>query len=233
MGASRPRRAATRSSPGSSVLNHNRRGRGTGSPDTRAEILAVARRRLLADGYHGLTMRAVAAEAGVHPALISYYFRSKKGLFGAALALPANPPEALRAAVAGDLATLPERVVRTLVTAWDDPVRREPLRLMLATAAHESDWARLLRDVLQTAMMPQLVERFRGVDATARATAFGGQLAGLILVRYVLQIEPIASMPVDELVRFVCPGLHAAMRGPQAQRRPIQANGSGWRPAPR
>ena len=65
MGASRPRRAATRSSPGSSVLNHNRRGRRTGSPDTRAEILAVARRRLLADGYHGLTMRAVAAEAGV------------------------------------------------------------------------------------------------------------------------------------------------------------------------
>lgn len=210
------------------MLNNDRRGRRAGNPDTRAEILAVARRRLLADGYHRLTMRAVAAEAGVDAALISYYFGSKKGLFGAALALTANPPEALRTAISGDLATLPERVVRTLVTAWDDPARREPLRLMLTAAAHEQDWDRLLRDVLQTEMLPQLVERFGGVDATARAAAFGGQLAGLILIRYVLQIEPIASMPIDELVRFVCPGLHAAMRGPQARRwqpRPMAAGG--------
>lgn len=211
----------------------SRRGRRAGNPDTRAKILAVARRRLLADGYHGLTMRAVAAEAGVDAALISYYFGSKSGLLGAALALTVNPPEALRAAIAGDLATLPERVVRTLVTAWDDPVQSEPLRLVLAAAAHELDWARLLRDVLQTEMMPQLVERFGGIDATARVAAFGGQLAGLILVRYVLRIDPIASMPVDELVRFVCPGLHAAMRGPQGHRRPVQADGGRWRPVTR
>lgn len=199
------------------------RGRRAGKPNTKAAILAVARRRLLAEGYHRLTMRAVAAEAGVDTALISYYFGSKKGLFGAALALAANPPDVLRAAIEGDIDTLPERVLHSLVAAWDDPVRGTPLRMMAAAAGHQQDLARLLRDVLQTEMTQQLANRFGGVDATARAAAFGAQLAGLILTRYVLAIEPIASMPVKDLVRFAAPGLHAAMRGPAARRRASEA----------
>jgi len=71
------------------------RGRRPGRPETRAEILAVARRRFLAQGYQAVTMRAVAEDAGVDAALISYFFGSKKGLFGATLALSANPPEIL------------------------------------------------------------------------------------------------------------------------------------------
>ncbi|MHB9857389.1 TetR/AcrR family transcriptional regulator [Streptomyces sp. YIM S03343] len=203
-------------------MKSHRRGRRAGNPDTRAEILAVARRQMLADGYQGLRMRTVAAEAGVDAALVSYYFGSKKGLLGAALELTANPPEAMRAAIAGDLATLPERVLHTLVAAWDDPVQGEPLRLLVSAAAHEPDMARLLRDVLQTEMVRQLADRFGGVDATARAAAFGTQLAGLIVVRYMLAIEPVASMPVDELVRFAAPGLHSAMRGPGGRYRPAE-----------
>lgn len=201
------------------LMNSSARGRRVGSPDTRAEILAVARRRLLADGYEGLTMRAVAAEAGVDAALISYYFGSKKGLFGAALDLTTNPPETLRDAIAGDLATLPERVVRTLVTAWDDPAQGEPLRVLVAGALHDPDRARLLREVLEQEMVHQLADRFGGAHATARASAFGALLAGLILTRYILQIEPIASMPVDDVVRFAAPGLRAAMLGPGATNR--------------
>lgn len=72
----------------------SQRGRRPGSPDTRAAILAVARRRFLEDGYHAVTLRSV-GEADVDLALISYYFGSKKGLFGAALALGANPAELL------------------------------------------------------------------------------------------------------------------------------------------
>lgn len=203
-------------------MSDHPRGRRAGNPDTRAEILAVARRHLLSGGYQRLRMRAVAAEARVDPALVSYYFGSKKGLFGAALALEANPLEALRAANAGDLATLPERILRTLVAAWDDPVRGESLRLMVNAAVHEPDLASLLRDVMQTEMIRQLADRFGGIDATARAAAFGTQLAGLIVVRYVLAIEPVASMPVDELVRFAAPGLHAAMRGPGGRPSPGQ-----------
>jgi AcrR family transcriptional regulator len=201
------------------------RGRRTGQPDTRAEILEVARRHFLAGGYRKVTLRAVAAEARVDAALVTYYFGSKRGLLGAALALTVNPPEMIRAVIAGDPVSLPERVVRTLVSVWDDPIQGEPLRLTAAAAAHEPDMTRLLRDVVQTEMVPQLAEHFGGVDATARAAAFGAQLVGLILFRYWLTVEPVASMPIEDLVRFMSPGLHAAIRGPGGYPRPPAAGG--------
>ena len=75
------------------------RGRRRGSPDTREAILAVARRRFLADGYAPVTMRSIAAEAGVDAALISYFFGSKKRRFSKARALAAvggSPGRSLR-----------------------------------------------------------------------------------------------------------------------------------------
>jgi AcrR family transcriptional regulator len=51
-----------------------------GAVDTRTLILEAARRRLLADGYAGLSTRKVAAEAGVPVSLPAYYFGSKGGL---------------------------------------------------------------------------------------------------------------------------------------------------------
>lgn len=206
-----------------------RRGRRSGNPDTRAEILDVARRHFLAGDYQRVTMRGIAREAGVDPALVAYYFGSKKGLFGAALALSANPPEVMRAVLAGDRATLPERIVRAVVTVWDDPQLGRPLRVLAASAAQEPEVARLLREVLQAEMTGVLAEAFGGADASARAGAFGSQIAGLIVMRYWLQVEPVASMSVQDLVRYAAPGLHAAMQGP-ARRRPRPADSPGVSP---
>ena len=191
------------------------RGRRPGNPHTKDDICDAARRQFLTQGYQETTLRAIAAEAGVDPALINYYFGSKQGLFGAAMALTVNPPEMLHRAIAGDLATLPERLVATLVTAWDDPTEGEPLRVLVAAAAHEPAVARLVREVIETEMTRQLTERLGGRDASARAAAFGAQLAGLILSRYWLRVEPLASMPIHELIRYTAPGLHAAIRGPR------------------
>ena len=87
---------AVKPTPGSEATRPATSGRGRGRPrgDTgsRAAILAVARRRFLAEGYDRVTLRSVADEAGVDVALVSYHFGSKKGLFGASLELPANPP---------------------------------------------------------------------------------------------------------------------------------------------
>ena len=192
----------------------NGRGRRRGSPDTREAILAVARRRFLADGYGPVTMRSIAAEAGVDAALISYFFGSKKGLFGAVLGLVANPPEVLAGALPGDPATLPERVLRAMVAAWDDPERGAPLLMMVRAAVQDPELARLVRDILEREMINRIAERLGGPDATARAAAFGTQLAGLIFARYVLAVEPVASMGPDELIRYLAPGLRAAVHGP-------------------
>lgn len=200
------------------------RGRRRGKPETRAEVLEVARRRFLADGYQAVTLRSVAAEAGVDVALISYFFGSKKGLFGAALALVANPPEVLLGALPGDLSGLPERVLRALLHTWDEPAVGGSLRVMMAGVVQDPDLARLVKEVLEGEMIDQIVARIGGgADARYRAGAFIVQLGGLILARYVLQLEPVASMSADELVRYLGPGLRAALAGPRPTPRPVRA----------
>jgi AcrR family transcriptional regulator len=191
------------------------RGRRPGRPETRAEVLEVARRRFLADGYQAVTMRSIATEAGVDAALISYYFGSKKGLFGAALALSANPPEVLLGALGGDPETLPERVLTALLHAWEDPEGGDALRAMVSAAIQEPDLARLLREVLEHEIVDRLAEYLPGRSARFRAAAFVTQLAGVVFARYVLAVEPVATMKVDELVRHLAPGLRAALRGPR------------------
>lgn len=196
-----------------------RRGRRPGSPDTRAEILEVARRRLLAEGYRTVSLRSIAAEAGVDVALISYFFGSKKGLFGATLGLLANPPELLAAALPGDRATLPDRVLRTILTTWDDADRGGQLKIMAMTLLQEPELARLFREVLEREIIDRVAEHLGGADAPQRAAVFGAQLAGTIFSRYILALEPIASMSADELIRYLTPGLRAVLHPPATRRR--------------
>lgn len=190
----------------------SRRGRRRGKPDTRSAILEVARRRFLAEGYAAVTMRSVAAEAGVDPALVSYFFGSKQGLVGAALALSVNPAEVLAGSLPGDLQTLPERVLGALLATWDDPQLGGPLQMMARTAAHDPEVTRLVRGVIEAGIVGRLAERLRGPDARARAGVFTAQLAGVVFTRYVLELEPLASLPADELVRRLAPALRLSLR---------------------
>nr|WP_232425174.1 TetR family transcriptional regulator [Pseudofrankia inefficax] len=190
------------------------RGRRAGSPDTRGRVLEIARRRFLADGYRAVTLRSVATEAGVDVALISYFFGSKRGLFGAALGLAANPADLLRLALPGDRATMPERVLRTLVTAWDDPENGPRLRVLATTVVQEPEFARMFRELVQREMTEQMAQYIGGADAPARAAVFTTQLAGVIFARYLLRLEPIASLSADELVRHLVPGLRAVLYAP-------------------
>jgi AcrR family transcriptional regulator len=195
-----------------------RRGRPVGPTRTREDILDVARRRFLADGYAGVTLRSLAQEAGVDAALISYHFGSKSGLFAASLQLPANPPEVLAAALAGPLEQLPERLLRAVLATWDDPERGAGLRVMAEGAVRDPEMRRLFREVIERELISRIADRLGGAAAERRAAAVAVQIAGLIFLRYVLQAEPVASLSADELVRHVAPALRAAAAGPPRRR---------------
>ena len=66
----------------------SRTGRRPGTPDTRETILTVARRRFATRGYDATSVRAIATEAEVDPALVIHYFGTKEALFIAAAGLP-------------------------------------------------------------------------------------------------------------------------------------------------
>lgn len=190
-----------------------RRGRRAGKPDTRTQILEVARRRFLEGGYQAVTLRSVAAEAGVDIALISYYFGAKRGLISEALALPANPADVIdRAAAEADPTTFPQRVLSGLIALWEEPESAAPLRALISGAAHDEALASLVKEVVDQEIIDKLATRIGGADARKRAGAFCGQIVGLIVSRYILNLEPVASMTRDEIIRQYTPLLHLALR---------------------
>ena len=133
-------------------------------------------------------MRSIAADAEVDTALVSYYFGSKQGVFGAAMALTANPAQVLAAALLGDLWGLPERVLRALLRTWDDEETGAPLRAMLAVSARIRPlpaWCAKLSNGRSSARSQP---GYAGAIAKQRAAAFGAALAGLIFGRYVLRL---------------------------------------------
>ena len=71
-------------------------------------------------------MRAVAADAGVDPALVHHYFGTKDDLFMAALQIPVDPRELLAPVIEQGEDGAAERMLRIFLGVWDDPENRLP-----------------------------------------------------------------------------------------------------------
>jgi AcrR family transcriptional regulator len=196
--------------------NRSRRGRRSGRPDTRRTILTVARRQFLSGGYQAVTMRSIAAEAEVDLALLSYYFGSKKGLFGASLALTANPAELLGQMLAsGDLDSFPERVVRQIIAAWEDPASGPALLNMMRSYVQDEAVATLVREALKIEIADPIIALVGGRYARERAAAFTSVVAGLITTRYLLRLEPTASMSQEDVTRVFAAQLRMILTAPR------------------
>lgn len=190
-----------------------RRGRRPGTPDTRAAILAAARELFATSGHSGTSVRAVAAAAGVDAALVHHYFGTKDDLFVAALELPVDPRVVLGPAIAGGPDGAGERMLRVFLSVWDDPVARLPL-LGLARGMFDPAGQRLLRDGFLPAVLAPVVGTL-GLDRPdVRLPLLASQVVGLIVVRYVLELEPVASMSADDVVAIYAPTLQRYLTGP-------------------
>ena len=180
-------------------------GRRPGSPDTRGEIVEAARREFGAHGYDRTSMRAVARAAGVDPALIHHYFESKEDLLLSAMEVPFDPRELLGAVVDGPQDQIGERLVRAMLGQWDDPQRQRRLLTIVRTAIASEAASHLLRDGLLRMILDQIAAIPGIDDARRRGNLVASQLVGLLMTRYVVGIEPLASMPADEVVARIGP----------------------------
>ena len=152
-------------------------------------------------------MRGVAADAGVDAALVSYFFGGKEGLFSAAMALPITPADVLGEVIAEGADGLGERLVRRFLAVWDDEANRTPLLGLIRSAAGHEPSATALREFVRAELMGRLVPLLEGPDRELRATLVGSQIVGLLIERYVLGLEPLASASHDAVAAWVGPTL--------------------------
>jgi len=174
--------------------------------------VAAARAEFAAKGYAAASVRGIAREAGVDPALVHHYFGTKEQVFVAAMELPFDPAERLPEVLAGDPAQLGERLVRLFVSIWDEPDFRAPMLGLLRSALTGEQGATMLREFVGGALLGRVAAVVGDIDPL-RVQAAAAQMVGVVLLRHVVRLEPIASASQEDLVALVAPVVQRHLLG--------------------
>jgi AcrR family transcriptional regulator len=188
------------------------RGRRPGAPDTRAEVLAAARTSFAEKGFRGTTIRAVAASAGVDPALVHHYFGTKDDLFLAALEMPVDPREILAPVVALGPDGAGERLLRTFLSVWDDPEIQVRLLAVVRSVLSE-DGATLLKEGFIPVVVGPVLAQLVADRPDVRVPLVASQVVGLIVTRYLIALPPMATMSADDVVARIGPVIQHYLTG--------------------
>ncbi len=190
-----------------------RTGRRPGGEDTRGAILAAARSTFASHGFHASTIRGIAADAGVDPALVHHYFGSKEDLFGAAIHLPLRPKEAAEQILTGGLDDAGERLVRLFLGVWENPASRDSLLAMLRGAFTTQQGADTLREFFESVMLDRVAPSLDLPDARLRVSLVVSQMVGVAILRYVIGFEALRAASVEELVELIAPRIQHYLTG--------------------
>lgn len=192
-----------------------RSGRRPGESGTREAILAAARQQFAEHGYARAALRAIAADAGVDQKLIAHFFGSKRQLFLAAVGLPLNPIDILSGVLqGGDPKSVTERLANVLADILERRELFQPIAAVIRASATEPDVREAMRQFFPGELLPTLGELLGAGDPALRLNLFGSQFAGLILVREVIGVEPIAAASARVLADAVAPTLARYLIGP-------------------
>jgi AcrR family transcriptional regulator len=174
---------------------------------SRDAVLTAAKERFARDGYERTTLRAIARDAHVDPSMVLYLFGSKADLFRESLRLILDP-ELLRATLTegdGDIGT---RMVHMYLRIWEAPDTAASMRAMLQSATSNTDAHEAFRGFMQSYVLPAVSEALGGGEqARLRGMLVGSQLVGVAILRYVMQIPPMATLSGDEVVKLIAPTL--------------------------
>ena len=173
--------------------------------NTRSSIVTAAAEEFSRDGYDATSMRGIARAASVDPALVRHYFTDKADLFSEAIAAPMRPDVMVMHALAGPRDEIGVNIVRYIVETLDNPAAGARIIRLLHTALGQEFAASMLREFMMREVLKRIATELGETDSEARASFAATQLIGLVVARYGLRIEPLASASPDEVVNHIGP----------------------------
>jgi AcrR family transcriptional regulator len=168
------------------------------SDETKAAILAAARERFGLAGFQAATIRAIAADAGVDPAMVMRYFGSKDKLFAAAAEFDLRFPDFAE----GDRTQIGRAVVRHFLERWEGD---EALVILLRSSATNGEAAQRMHAIFGSQLQPLIATLVPADEAGVRAGLIATQILGMALCRFVLRLPPVVAMTRDEIVDWLGP----------------------------
>ena len=164
--------------------------------------------RALVQQLAGATLRSISASAGVDPALVYHYFGGKDRLFVEVAGMPIVPAQVIEDITRQGVNGLGERLVRMMLDVWAGPDGSGgPAIAVLRSATQNQAAARMLREFVTEEILGRIAAALNLPEPQLRASLTGSQLIGLAFARYVVGVEPLASMPAQQLIDWYAPVL--------------------------
>jgi AcrR family transcriptional regulator len=197
----------------SSERSAKRSGRRPGPTTTRDAIAEAARRQFAELGYDRATLRGIAGEAGVDAALVVRFYGSKEALFREVMTLPPAVAEAMAGLADGPTESVGRRLAEVIVGMLENPRSRSIVIGRIRSASSHPEAAALVRETV-TRDIGRLAVAVTDDEPETRAVLVGSQIVGLALARYVVRVEPLASLPAADVIDFIAPTFQHYLVGP-------------------
>ncbi len=191
----------------------------------------AARRQFSELGYRDTTLRSVASEAGVDHRLVLHYYGSKQRLFIESVELPVDPDALLAQVFAAGDDVVGTRVAEALLAVLEQPATRQRAIALIRAAASEPEAAELIREVLTERVLTPLAQRVGREKPRLRASFVASQFVGVAIARYVVGIEPLASLTSEGVVQALGPVFEHYLYGDWVDGEPPQGQGASGSPS--
>ena len=174
---------------------------------TEGAILDAARELFAQTGFERTTIRGVAAQAGIDPALVMQYYGNKEQLFAAAARWGLDHSSVTNAT----LAELPAAAIHDLIGHFEDTEDRASAAALLRNCLTHPSAAKVMRDEVMCERAAAVAARIAAPDAELRAALFGAVMMGLGMARYLMELQPLASASPEDVERLLSPALRALL----------------------
>ncbi|MEZ7898539.1 MAG: TetR family transcriptional regulator [Flaviflexus sp.] len=179
----------------------------------RERLLKVARSHFWTKDYGDVKVRDIAEEAGVDPALINYYFKGKTNLFRESMLIPNDPIEIVADLFDGDRDTLGYRAVLGVLTLWEESEMSSTAKVLVRSILGSESTFADYRVWLDEAIITPSASKLGGPNAKYRVEAGLAHILGIVAIRYITQLEPLASMPREDVARMHGPIVQGIFTG--------------------
>ncbi|QEN14022.1 TetR family transcriptional regulator [Mycolicibacterium sp. ELW1] len=190
-----------------------RPGRPRGASDTRERILTNARELFARNGIDKTSIRSIAAAAGVDSALVHHYFGTKEQLFAAAINIPIDPMAVLVPLRDTPIDELGHVLPSILLPLWDSEMGKGLIATMRSLLAGAD--VSLVRSFLQEIVTAEVGRRVDNPPGTGRLRVqfVASQLVGVVMARYIIGLEPFASLTPEQISATIAPTLQRYLTG--------------------